>query len=188
MHVPSDHWPLASPPTVLRRIGADLEHYAARERRALSVGFVLRMVLVTQGFQFVLARRISELLEQVPVVGRPLRRVWWWWTCRRFGAELAIGCVIDGGLYVPHPYGIVLGVCRVGGNVTLLQNVTVGSKSGDGPRGATIGTGVYLGAGAAIIGAVTIGDGAAIGANAVVLRDVPPHAVAVGVPAKPMAS
>ncbi len=41
-----------------------------------------------------------------------------------------------------------------------------------------------VGAGAVILGGITVGDGAAIGANAVVVKDVPPGALAVGVPAR----
>jgi serine O-acetyltransferase len=49
--------------------------------------------------------------------------------------------------------------------------------------GPCIGNGVYIGAGAKVIGAITIGDNVTIGANAVVLKDVPDNHVAVGVPA-----
>jgi serine O-acetyltransferase len=48
----------------------------------------------------------------------------------------------------------------------------------------TIGNGVYIGAGAKIIGKLVIGDGARIGANAVVVNDVPPNCTAVGIPAR----
>lgn len=47
-----------------------------------------------------------------------------------------------------------------------------------------IGRRVWIGANVTIIGGVTIGDGAVIGAGAVVIRDVPPHTLAVGVPAR----
>jgi acetyltransferase-like isoleucine patch superfamily enzyme len=47
-----------------------------------------------------------------------------------------------------------------------------------------IGKRVWIGANATIIGGVTIGDGAVIGAGAVVIRDIPPHSLAVGVPAR----
>lgn len=50
-------------------------------------------------------------------------------------------------------------------------------------RHPTIGNHVMLGSGAEVLGPVTVGDHSAIGANAVVVRDVPPHSVAVGLPA-----
>ena len=59
--------------------------------------------------------------------------------------------------------------------------MTIGAERRASP---VIGNGVFFGAGAKIIGAVTIGDGARIGANAVVVDDVPAHAPAVGVPAR----
>ncbi|MGL4314912.1 MAG: serine O-acetyltransferase, partial [Sphingomonas sp.] len=110
--------------------------------------------------------------------------LWWWRTCRAFGSEIAIGATVEGGLYVPHPYGIVIGVAMIGHDVTILQNVTIGNRGEAGTPGAVIGDGAYLGAGAAVIGAVTIGARARVGANAVVTRDVPPGATAVGIPAR----
>lgn len=167
-----------------QRVVDDLHHFARHERASVTPAFVLRMFLVTQGFQFVFARRLQDAMARIPVVGRPLRRIWWWWTCLVFGAEIAIGCEIGGGLYIPHPYGIVIGVCRVGRNVSILQNVTVGAKSEAEPGCATIGDGVFLSAGAALIGRIVIGNEATVGANAVVTKDVPPGATAIGIPAR----
>lgn len=48
----------------------------------------------------------------------------------------------------------------------------------------SIGDNVWIGENAKILGNISIGDGAIIGANAVVTHDVPPNALAVGVPAK----
>lgn len=71
--------------------------------------------------------------------------------------------------------------CVVGDNVLLYQQVTLGGGRGKGVP--VIGNNVTIGAGAKIIGDVTIGEGAKIGANAVVIRDVPPNCTVVGVPA-----
>lgn len=50
----------------------------------------------------------------------------------------------------------------------------------------TIGNDVFIGANVTILDGATIGDGAVIGAGAVVTKDIPPYAVAIGVPAKVM--
>lgn len=82
-----------------------------------------------------------------------------------------------------HALGVVIGDGVVVGQRTrILQNVTLGGRGGDGVP--VIGCDVVIGAGACVLGELTVGDGATIGANAVVIRDVPAGAVAVGVPAK----
>lgn len=87
------------------------------------------------------------------------------------------------GLFIAHGQATVLAAERIGANCYVHQNVTVGWDYRS-PRGPVIGDGVFIGAGAKILGAVDIGDGARIGANAVVLSDVPPGATAVGAPAR----
>lgn len=105
-----------------------------------------------------------------------------------FGIESSPQVRIGGGLFLPHTVGTVLGAEKIGDNVTILQGVTLGTAEPD--NGFTvalrpvIGNHVVIGAGAKVIGRVTIGDHARVGANAVVLQDVPPYAVAVGVPAR----
>jgi serine O-acetyltransferase len=61
--------------------------------------------------------------------------------------------------------------------------VTLGGTSLEkGKRHPTIGDRVVIGAGAKVLGAITIGEDSRIGANAVVVRSVPPNSVVVGVP------
>lgn len=89
---------------------------------------------------------------------------------------------LGGGLLMPHPQGVVIHPDAViGPNCLLLQQVTLGT--GPKPGVPKLGGHVDVGAGAKILGGVVIGDHAVIGANAVVISDVPAHAVAVGVPA-----
>jgi serine O-acetyltransferase len=67
----------------------------------------------------------------------------------------------------------------------MLHRVTLGGTgTRDVIRHPRIGDGVLLGAGATLLGPITVGDGAHIGACSMVLENIPPHAVAVGVPAK----
>lgn len=99
------------------------------------------------------------------------------------GADIPLNtAALGGGLLLPHPQGVVIHPeVELGPNCLLLQQVTLGT----GPKPGTpkLGGHVDVGAGAKILGGVRIGDHAVIGANAVVIADVPAHAVAVGVPA-----
>lgn len=90
---------------------------------------------------------------------------------------------ISGDLLLPHPNGVVIHQDAViGKGCMIMQQVTIGQLA-DGAV-PTIGNGVYIGAGAKILGGVSIGDNARIGANAVVLINVLPGKTAVGIPAK----
>jgi serine O-acetyltransferase len=90
---------------------------------------------------------------------------------------------LGGGLLIPHPQGLVIHPdAELGPNCLLLQQVTIGA--GPKPGLPKLGGHVDVGAGAKILGGVTVGEHAVIGANAVVISDVPPHSIAVGVPAK----
>lgn len=105
------------------------------------------------------------------------------------GIEIHPGATIGRRLFIDHGMGVVIGETSViGDDCTLYQNVTLGGTGKQrGKRHPTLGNRVVVGVGAKILGAVTIGDDAKIGGGAVVLRDVPPHTTAVGVPARAVA-
>lgn len=103
------------------------------------------------------------------------------------GADIAWTANIGPGLVTWHPTGVVIGPgTTIGRNCAIQQGVTIGAaRSKRSPKGEpVIGDDVYLGAGSRLLGRLTVGSGARIGANAVVLGNVPPGAVAVGVPAR----
>lgn len=88
---------------------------------------------------------------------------------------------IGPGLYIAHPFGSVIIAQRIGANATLTHAVTVGMRSTW--EFPLIGDGVFIGAGARVLGGICLGNDCTIGANAVVIDDVPDGATAAGVPA-----
>ncbi len=141
-------------------------------------------VILYPGLHAVTLHRITHRLwtAGIPFVPRLLSQI------SRFitGIEIHPGAQIGRGFFIDHGMGVVLGETTVvGDRVTLYQGVTLGGtgKQG-GKRHPTLGDDVVVGVGAKVLGAITIGDGARIGAGAVVVKDVPPHATAIGVPAR----
>lgn len=102
---------------------------------------------------------------------------------RIYGLEIWIGADIGGGLYVPHPAGSIIAVERMGRNCTVTSCVTFGMRNEW--AFPNIGDGVYVGAGARILGGVRVGDRARIGANALVIQDVEHDQTVAGLPARP---
>ncbi|HSQ81143.1 MAG TPA: serine O-acetyltransferase [Casimicrobiaceae bacterium] len=102
------------------------------------------------------------------------------------GIEIHPGATIGRRVFIDHGMGIVIGeTAEIGDDSTLYHGVTLGGTSWNkGKRHPTLGRGVVIGAGAKVLGPIQIGDGAKIGSNAVVVRDVPPGATAVGIPAR----
>jgi serine O-acetyltransferase len=92
------------------------------------------------------------------------------------------GAQFGPGFVLIHSTGVVInGTVRGGTNVAIEHQVTIGADRRQSP---VIGDGVFIGAGAKVIGPVRVGDRAKVGANAVVVRDVPADCTVVGVPAK----
>lgn len=167
---------------------ADAERYLPGWRKLTrKPDFILwmRLLLLTPGFQFVFWLRLQRALRKIPLVGGGLSRIAWYITNMAFASDIDPSVRIGPGLHVPHPTGIVMGGgSRLGRNVTILQNATLGQAhrgTGETPR---IGDDVEIGVGACVLGDITIGKGAIVGANSVVLKDVSAGAVAVGVPAR----
>jgi serine O-acetyltransferase len=89
-------------------------------------------------------------------------------------------------LVLPHGLSGVFinGQCRIGADVVVCQQVSLGVRDMMGQGAPTIGDEVVVWAGAKVVGGVTVGDRAAIGANSVVTSDVPADTLAVGIPAR----
>lgn len=148
------------------------------------------------------ARSTWEILTTYPgihaiLIHRLGARLWLWnfkWLARFVshlgrwftGIEIHPGATIGRRVFIDHGMGVVIGETAViGDDSTLYHGVTLGGTSWKkGKRHPTLGKGVVVGAGAKILGPITIGDGAKIGSNAVVVKDVPAGATAVGIPAR----
>ena len=102
------------------------------------------------------------------------------------GIEIHPAAFIGERLFIDHGSGVVIGeTAIIGDDCTIFQGVTLGGTGKDrGKRHPTLCNGVFVGAGAKILGNIEIGNNVKIGANAVVLTDVPDNATAVGVPAR----
>jgi len=108
--------------------------------------------------------------------------------CSRWltGIEIHPGASIGRRVFIDHGMGVVIGeTAEIKDECTLYHGVTLGGTSWNkGKRHPTLERGVVIGAGAKVLGPLTVGEGARIGSNAVVVRDVPPGATAVGIPAR----
>ena len=102
------------------------------------------------------------------------------------GIEIHPGAKIGKRFFIDHGLGVVIGeTAIVGDDVLLYQGSTLGGTGiVKGKRHPTIGNNVVIGAGAKVLGNIVIGDNSYIGANAVVVKDVPPNSTVVGIPGR----
>ena len=143
---------------------------------------VFELLLAYPGLHAIWMHRVAHFLWRlrIPVLPRWLSHV------ARFltGIEIHPGARIGRGVFIDHGMGVVIGeTAEVGDECVIYQGVTLGGTSFDkGKRHPTLEDHVVVGAGAKILGNIRIGHHSRIGANAVVLKSVPPHSVVVGVP------
>ncbi|WP_036920454.1 serine O-acetyltransferase EpsC [Propionicicella superfundia] len=136
------------------------------------------------GLHAVWLHRLCHRLWQYPPL-RPVSRLVSQVSRALTGIEIHPGAVIGRRFFIDHGMGVVIGeTAQIGDDVLMYHQVTLGGRSrGRFKRHPTIGNNVLLGAGAKIIGPITVGDGTKVGANALVVKDVPPNSVVTGIPA-----
>ncbi|KAM0975161.1 hypothetical protein ACFX13_018515 [Malus domestica] len=103
-----------------------------------------------------------------------------------FGVDIHPAAKIGEGILLDHGTGVVIGETAVVGNrVSLMHGVTLGGTGkGIGDRHPKVGDGALIGASVTVLGNIKIGRGAMIAAGSLVLKDVPPHSMVAGIPAK----
>jgi serine O-acetyltransferase len=182
---PADR-PLAALAVRARRFARTLrEDLDAARRRDPAARSLVEVALAYPGLHAVWVHRVAHRMWREPALRLPARLLSQ--ASRAVtGVEIHPGATIGRRLFIDHGMGVVIGeTAVVGDDVVLFHGATLGGKSMKrGKRHPTVGDRVVIGAGAKVLGAVWIGDDAQIGANAVVLKDVPPGAIAVGVPAQ----
>jgi serine O-acetyltransferase len=168
-------------PSLIAAAEADLK--AVFERDPACKGYV-QPFLFFKGFQAIQTHRVAH----------------WLWTHSRdtlafylqskmsevFQVDIHPAARLGRGIFFDHGTGIVIGeTASVADDVSMLHGVTLGGTGAErGDRHPKIGKGVLLGAGAKVLGNITIGDYAKVASGSVVLKDVPSHCTAAGVPAR----
>jgi serine O-acetyltransferase len=167
---------------LLQVLAEDLDAARAHDPAARSR---LEVALAYPGVHALWAYRAAHRMWRVPVLRLPARLLSQLARAAT-GIEIHPGARLGQRLFIDHGMGVVIGeTAVVGDDVMLYHGVTLGGRSlNRGKRHPTLGDRVTVGAGAKVLGPVWVGDDVQIGANAVVVKDVPAGAVAVGIPAR----
>ncbi len=156
---------------------------AAQARDPAARGF-LEILILYQGLHAIAANRVAHFLyrRRLFFIARLISQLSRFFT----GIEIHPGATIGKSFFIDHGMGVVIGeTAIIGDNVLIYQGVTLGGTGlVKGKRHPTIGNNVVIGGGAKILGDITIGENSYIGANAVVIKDVPPNSTVVGVPGR----
>ncbi|MFM8491925.1 MAG: serine O-acetyltransferase [Candidatus Methylopumilus sp.] len=166
---------------MFKKIREDIAIVFERDPAARST---LEVLTTYPGVHALLIHRLAHAFWQIKFYwfGRMISHIGRWFT----GIEIHPGATIGRRVFIDHGMGVVIGeTAMIEDDCTLYHGVTLGGTSWNkGKRHPTLKQGVVIGAGAKILGPITIGRGAKIGSNAVVVKDVPAKATAVGIPAR----
>jgi len=166
---------------MFKKFRADLR--AAKERDPAARSKV-EVFLTCSGFHALRMYRCAHLLYRIKLrfLARVVSQLARFFT----GIEIHPGAKIGLGVFIDHGMGVVIGeTTEIGDNVIIYQNVTLGGTGKDkGKRHPTIQSNVMISSGAKVLGPITVGENSKIGANAVVLKDVPPNSTVVGIPGR----
>lgn len=153
-------------------------------RKDPAAGSVLEVLVCYPGLHAVRMHRLANTLwrRRLYFLGRFISHFSRFMT----GIEIHPGAKIGRRFFIDHGSGVVIGeTAEIGDDVHIYQGVVLGGVSlQKGKRHPTLANGVMVGAGAIVLGPITLGEGSRVGAASLVVNNVPPKAVAVGVPAR----
>ncbi len=160
------------------------EEIAVTRKRDPAAKSSLEIIFLYQGLHALIRHRIAHFFykRKFFFIARFISQV----SRLLTGIEIHPGAKIGKRFFIDHGMGVVIGeTAIIGDDVLLYQGVTLGGTGLEqGKRHPTIGNNVVVGAGAKILGNIAIGDNSYVGANAVVIKDVPPNSTVVGVPGR----
>ncbi len=176
---------------MFERVRRDLQRYFTIESRtgAPTLGEKLKILVESHGLQAVFVYRFGAWIDRsvsTPVLKLPLKAIY----LSLHEAMIAVWGIyihgnadIAGGLFIPHPNGVMIGAVKMGEDCCVSQNATIGVRPGARfDEAPVLGDRVWIGPGAVLFGRVKIAEGAAIGALTVVGRNLPPRCLAFGNP------
>ena len=156
---------------------------AVKERDPACRG-TLEVITCYPGFHVLFSHRVAHWMwnHRMKLLGRMVSQV----SRALTGIEIHPGATIGSGFFIDHGMGVVIGeTAEIGENVTLYHGVTLGGTSWKKEkRHPTIEDNVVIGAGAKVLGPLKVGHNSRIGAGSVVVSEVPPNSVVVGIPGR----
>ena len=166
---------------MFKRIAEDIRTVFDEDPAARNL---LEILFCYPGLQALWLHRIAHFFwnHRMPFLGRIISHI----NRHLTDIEIHPGAQIGRRFFIDHGSGVVIGeTTEIGNDVLLYQGVTLGGTGKEkGKRHPTIGNKVVIGADAVVLGAIKINEGARIGAGSVVVKDVPPGAVVVGIPGR----
>jgi serine O-acetyltransferase len=176
---PAEHVLTARRPGLFRLLASDVRAKADWNYGRVSSATVVK-ALLTDGTPAMIWYRLMQWARRWRLI--PLELVFNRVNACFCNCIIGRGAEFGPGFVLIHSSGVVInGSVRGGSNVKLEHQVTIGAERRESP---VLGDDIFVGAGAKVIGPVRVGTGSRVGANAVVVKDVPPHTTVVGVPAR----
>lgn len=179
---------------MFENIKSDYPRYCSTKRKKPSVINIFIVALRSMGFQATVIYRFGRWSSIVFADSKlifiryfflALHYCLYRLVTKMYGIDIDRRAVIGKGLFIPHLGGVKIGPCEIGEFCAIFQHVKINSnnsiENGEFPH---IGSYVWIGSHTRIIGNVTVGDNSTISAGSLVIKDVSPNNLVVGVPAR----